>query len=130
LWRNARIRRHLADDLEQANPTEVGPAAREQPQCAARRNLLPVGDRGLSPRGDRHQAVFRAFAANHQERLARADGTPREAYQLTRAKTGAIEQFEQGQIAEGRDLAARRAVLGRFAHALDTVRLEDARPRP
>ena len=56
-------------------------------------------DRRLGPRGNRHEPLLVTLAANHQERLAGPDSAAREADQLARPQSRAIEELEQGEIA-------------------------------
>ena len=117
IGRNARVRRHLPNDLEQPNATEMRFAAGEQPRRPARHMLEPRPNRAFRTRRDRDQPFLAALAPDDQERLALAHCAAREANQLARSKARSVEQLEQREIAHGGELAARSTVLSGFEHA-------------
>src|SRR6185369_7098475 len=123
------IGRHCANDLEQAHPAEMWLTAREEPQCAAGSDLKPSRDCVMSARRNRHEPFLRALAADHQERLPRANGGPREADELGCPQSGAVEQLQEGKVANGNGLAARGALFCSLEHSADIAGLEDARQR-
>ena len=90
----------------------------------------PALDRRFGARGNRHQPLLVTLARGDEERLALPHRAARQAHQLARAEPRAIEQFEEGEVAHRRRLAARRPVLRRLEHARDLVLVEDARQRP
>src|SRR4051794_40524998 len=108
LRRNSCIRGHLPNDLKQANAAEMRPAAREQPRRSGRRMIEPSPDGAFRARRDRDQPFLAPLAADNQEGLALADGAAGQANQFARAETRTVKEFEQCEIANGGELAARR----------------------
>ncbi len=102
-------------------------AAGKQPERRGIHTVQPFRDRTLRPRGNRHEPLLSTLAANHQERLTGPDSAAREADQLTRAQSRAIEELKQGEITHRKRFAAGRAFLGGLEHSPDFLLVEDPR---
>src|SRR5436305_14262246 len=91
--------------------------------------LDPLLDGRVGARGDRHEPLLTAFAADHQKGLAWPNCRARQADQFACTQTRSVEKLEQGEVAHSRGLAACGAALGGFEHALDLPLVENAGKR-
>ena len=125
--RDARRGGHGADDLEQADPAEVGLAPGEQPGAVLDQRLAPFCGGGVSALRDRHEPFLAALALEDQERLFGAERGLGERDEFGGAQPRAVEEFEQGEVAKRGRGARFSAILGLAEHRFDFMRVEDSR---
>ncbi len=118
---------HRSNDLEEAHSAEMRPAAGKQPGRRGIHTFKPFRDRTLRPRGNRHEPLLSTLASNHQEWLAGPDSAAREADQLARSQSRAIEELKQGEITPRKRFAAGSAFLGGLEHPPDFLLVQDPR---